>query len=83
MNPNPDLQLLEAAHPHIAKAIKLLWGHHQVHTYIARLFDDSRDNQRKGFSPEVMAALLNIQELHEKPADYEPTTWGDSRQFFR
>ena len=83
MNANPDLQLLEAEYPHIAKAIKLLWGHHQVHTYIVRLLDDSRDNQRQGFPPQVMTALLNIQELHEKPTDYEPSTWGDSRDFFK
>ena len=82
---DPNIQLIEAEYPHIAKALKLLWGYPEASKYIVKLIDDCRTGDRQGFSPEIMTALLNIQEAHQQLVkdDDSPSTWGDGREFFR
>jgi hypothetical protein len=85
MQADPHIQLIEAEYPHIAKALKLLWGYPEANKYIVKLIDDCRTGQRQGFSPAILNALLTVQEAHQKLVkdDYQPSTWGDGREFFR
>ena len=85
MQTDRNIQLIEAEYPHIAKALKLLWGYPEASKYIVKLIDDCRTGERKGFSPEVLTALLDIQETHQKLVkdDAQPSAWGDGREFFR
>lgn len=80
-----NIQLIEAEYPHIAKSLKLLWGYPEASQYIVKLIDDARTGNRKGFSSEVLNALLDIQEIHQNLVkdDEPPSVWGDSREFFR
>jgi hypothetical protein len=81
-----DFQLMEAQCPHVAKALKLLWGYPEAAMYVAKLLEDTRNGARHGFSQEVLEALLNVQELHQnlQPATKtESDPWGDGRDLFR
>ena len=82
-----DFQLLADKFPTIAKALGLLRGHPEAAMYITKLLADTRDHARQGFPPEVLTALLNIQEAHQqlaKDADTDTTNpWGRKRDFIR
>ncbi len=83
---DPDFLLLADKFPAVAKALGLLRGHAEAAMYITKLLADTRDHARQGFPPEVLTALLNIQEAHQKlvkdnSADKNP--WGRQRDFVR
>jgi hypothetical protein len=81
-----DFLLLGENFPTIAKALQLLRGHPEVATYVTKLLADTRDHARQGFPPEVLTALLNIQEAHQKLVpdnSTEANPWGSRRDYFR
>lgn len=67
MELNADFQRVAARYPHIAQPLRLLWGYPEAADYVAKLLCDTRGGARQGFPPDVLQALLNIQELH-RPA---------------
>jgi len=81
-----DFELLEARFASIAKALGLLRGHPEAALYITKLLADTRDHARQGFPPEVLTALLNIQEAHQKLVkddSLDRNPWGRQRDIFR
>ena len=62
MESNPDFQRVAARLPHIAKQLRLLWGTPQLAAYVAQLLLDTRNDTRQGFPPDLLQALLNLQE---------------------
>lgn len=82
----PDYQLLQDKFPHIAKALLLMRGYPESSLYITRLLEDSRGGVRVGFPPEVLTALFNIQEAHEKLVKKDAGAadpWGKGRAQIR
>jgi len=81
-----DFQLLSDKFPAVAKALGLLRGHPEAATYVTKLLADTRDHARQGFPAEVLTALLNIQEVHQKLVKEpiaEANPWGRQRDYFR
>lgn len=81
-----DFQLLGEKFPAIAKTLGLLKGHPEAATYITKLLADTRDHARQGFPPEVLTALLNIQEEHQKLVKDNSAVanpWGRQGDYFR
>ncbi|WP_157979377.1 hypothetical protein [Rhodoferax ferrireducens] len=63
-----ELATITAHHERIAKAIQLFWGHKDCVDYIQKLIlsgGDGSGKARIGFKREVVAALMNLIELHE------------------
>ena len=55
-------------HDRIAKAIGTFWGHRDCTEYLQKLIlsgGDGAGKARVGFKPVVLAALINLSELHE------------------
>jgi hypothetical protein len=63
-----ELAIITKHHERIAKAIQLFWGHKDCLEYIQQLIlsgGDGSGKARIGFKREVVAALMNLIELHE------------------
>lgn len=63
-----EMATISAHHERIAKAIKLFWGHRDCVEYIQELIlsgGDGFGQARIGFKREVVAAFMNLIELHE------------------
>lgn len=63
-----SMETVRTHHPHIARALDSLWGFEQCQVYLQRLIQDGADGQekvRRGFSDEVMQALLTIAQEHK------------------
>jgi hypothetical protein len=63
-----ELAVISTHHERIAKAIQLFWGHKDCVEYIQELIlsgGDGFGQARIGFKREVVAALMNLIELHE------------------
>lgn len=75
MELNADFQRVAARYPHIAQPLRLLWGYPEAADYVAKLLCDTRGGARQGFPPDVLQALLNIQELHRPSRQPLPTTF--------
>lgn len=59
---NPRL-ILSEQYPRIMKQIRSVWGSMELHKYFMRtLFSDRQD--RKGFPPEVMSAIMQLHTEH-------------------
>jgi len=54
------------SYPDIGKKIQLFWGHQEFSDFAHVLLHDTRDHSRKGFPAEVVAALVDLQTLHNK-----------------
>ena len=54
------------AYPDIGKKIQLFWGHQEFSDLAHVLLNDTRDHSRKGFPAHVVAAMLELQALHNK-----------------
>ena len=52
--------------PSIAKKIKLFWGHQEFTDLMHDLLNNTRDHSRAGFPLDVTAALLELQERHDR-----------------
>lgn len=81
----PEYQLLQDRFPHIARALLLMRGYPESAVYVARLLEDSRGGTRAGFPPEVLEALLSIQEAHQRLVkdDDRADPWGKGREMIR
>ena len=63
-----EMDIITAHHERIAKAIKMFWGHRDCVEYLQQLIlsgGDGVGRARIGFKHEVVAALMNLIELHE------------------
>ena len=63
-----EMAIITAHHERIAKAIQTFWGHKDCVEYIQQLILNGGDGvgkARVGFKREVVAALMNLIELHE------------------
>lgn len=67
-----EMQVITAQHPHVAAVIEKLWGYPQCQEYIRSLVFDGfkQGQQRTGFKPDVLAALMHLSSMHE--ADNRP-----------
>ena len=63
---NPDFKVIDQAFPHIGSKIKLYWGQRQFATYMNELLHDTRGGTRRGFPSDVLTALGNLFDQHNK-----------------
>ncbi len=64
-----EMQVISQHHERISKAIDVFWGHKDCAEYLQKLIlsgGDGFGNARIGFRSEVMAALINLANLHEE-----------------
>ncbi len=63
-----EMAVINLHHERIAKAITTFWGHRDCVEYLQKLIlsgGDGAENARVGFKPVVLAALINLSELHD------------------
>ncbi|MDO8699452.1 MAG: hypothetical protein Q7J75_03390 [Rhodoferax sp.] len=63
-----EMALINRQHERIAKAISVFWGHRDCVEYLQNLIlsgGDGVGRARIGFKPEILAALINLTNLHE------------------
>ncbi len=63
-----EMAIINHYHGRIGKAIDVFWGHKDCVEYLQKLIlsgGDGFDKTRVGFKPEVLAALINLSNLHE------------------
>jgi len=63
-----DMAVIRARHARIANAIEIFWGHKDCVEYIEQLILNGGDGDgraRTGFKHEVVAALMNLINLHQ------------------
>lgn len=80
---NSNLLVVYAKFPRVGKNIEFLWGQKEFPSYIVRtIADDSKDNSRQGFPPDVVMALMALQDLHDDMFPQfslnGPDDWGKS-----
>ena len=74
-----QLAVIGDQHEHIAKIVRVLWGHKECLDYIRQLvFDggDGVDRSRVGFKKEVLSALMDLSNQHEIVPTEPPGTDG-------
>ena len=58
----------------IASALKLYWGEREFVPYVQGLLSDARDGNRVGFPPDMVIALHNLLERHNREfPDFSPS----------
>ncbi len=63
-----EMAVIASHHERIAMAINTFWGHRDCTEYLQKLIlsgGDGAGKARVGFKPAVLAALINLSELHE------------------
>ena len=63
-----EMAVITSHHQRIATAISTFWGHRDCTQYLQELIlngGDGAGKARVGFKPAVLAALINLSELHE------------------
>ena len=65
------VRTIRAAYPHVAQIIEQIWGTREMDVYFDRLVVKDRE-QRAGFPPDIMAAILNLSAMHVKQFGFEP-----------
>ena len=63
---NSDFKVIDQAFPRIGSQIKLYWGQRQFGTYMKDLLHGTRRGVRKGFPTDVLTALGNLFDQHNK-----------------
>jgi hypothetical protein len=61
-----EFLLIKEKHPHLAPRFSLFWGQPDFETVIGSLLTDTRNDSRKGFDLDVVSAILNLLDQHEK-----------------
>lgn len=61
---NDNFKFINASFPHIGKKLKLFWGYPEFNTLMDDLQKDTRGGQRKGFPPDIIFALDNLDAAH-------------------
>lgn len=79
----PPLLIIRGSYPRIAKAIELMWGTQEMDLYFSRLVMNDRDD-RAGFPPAVLAAILKLSADHSKRFHFDAVDpredgWGNNR----
>lgn len=79
----PPLLIIRGSYPRIAKSIELMWGTQEMDLYFSRLVMNDRDD-RAGFPPAVLAAILKLSADHSKrfrfnAANERNDSWGHER----
>ncbi len=63
-----EMAVIASHHERITTAINTFWGHRDCTEYLQKLIlsgGDGAGKARVGFKPAVLAALINLSELHE------------------
>ena len=63
-----EMAIINYYHARIGKSIDVFWGHQDCVEYLQKLIlsgGDGHDKTRAGFKPEVLAALINLANMHE------------------
>lgn len=63
-----QIALIDQHHAHIAKGLRLIWGHKECVEYMNKLVisgGDGAGKTRIGFRDEVLSALMDLNSLHE------------------
>ena len=63
-----EMAVIASHHERIATAFNTFWGHRDCTEYLQKLIlsgGDGAGKARVGFKPVVLAALINLSELHE------------------
>ncbi len=61
-----NYQIIATAFPPIGEKIKLFWGHQDFTDLMQDLLYNTRGHSRMGFTLDVAAALLELQDLHDR-----------------
>ena len=72
-----QLAMIGEQHEHIVKIIRILWGHKECLDYIKQLVFDGGDGvgrSRVGFKQEILAALIDLSNLHGAAPTEPPAT---------
>ena len=65
-----EMAVIAEHHMRIAQAVEKFWGHHDCVEYLERLIlngGDGMGQNRVGFKPAVLSALMNLVALHPRP----------------
>ena len=63
--------IIKDRYPRIAANIETLWGSREMDVYFDRLVVKDRE-QREGFPPDIMAAILSLSAQHVKRFNFDP-----------
>lgn len=63
--------------PHIGRRMIQTWGSFAFYIYSDTLFTDTRGGTRRGFPPEILAAITRIVKIHEKRHPRLDPRWAD------
>lgn len=58
--------VIDARFAHIGRRIIQTWGSYAFYMYVGTLFTDTRGGTRRGFPPEILAAITRIVKVHEE-----------------
>lgn len=61
-----EFPIINERFPHIGRRMMLTWGSYAFYIYSHSLFTDTRGGTRKGFPPEILAAITKIVKIHEE-----------------
>ena len=75
LDENKAFVTIRTAYPQIAARISEVWGQKALLSYLNEFLHDTRDVHRKGFPGDVLLALFDISELHQK---YNPHLYPTS-----
>ena len=76
---NADFKVIDQAFPRIGGNIKLYWGQGQFAPYMNELLRSTRGGRRRGFPSDVLTALGNLFDQHNKaypPLLANADVWG-------
>ena len=63
---HPSYLLIKERHPHLAPRFSLFWGQPDFETMITPLLTDTRNGKRKGFDKDILEAILNLLDEHNR-----------------
>ena len=82
---DPAFVLIKERYPHLAPRFTLFWGQPEFEEVITGLLLDTRNDKRKGFDKDAIAAILNLIRLHniEFPRFADNNNYTDTDFKFR
>lgn len=61
-----EFALVEQQYPHIAKNLKLFWGHQDFYNIVDILLNDTRNGKRRGFPKDIATAMFVLVSKHNE-----------------
>lgn len=61
-----EFPIINDRFPHIGRKMIQTWGSYGFYIYSGTLFTDTRGGTRRGFPPEILAAITKIVKVHEE-----------------